>query len=64
MPVVRVSSGTEASEFLKKHSVFAVGLFEKFGVCAFEPLLEFLHDVLLNKPDSSINWKIFTLMYF
>lgn len=31
VPVVRVSSITEASEFLKKHSVFAVGLFEKFG---------------------------------
>ncbi|KAL8113842.1 protein disulfide isomerase-like 1-6 [Apium graveolens] len=30
VPVVRVSSGTEASEFIKKHSVYAVGFFEKF----------------------------------
>lgn len=39
VPVVRVNSGNEASEFLKKHSIFAVGLFEKFEVCAFGPLV-------------------------
>lgn len=30
VPVVRVSSETEASEFIKKHSSYAVGFFEKF----------------------------------
>lgn len=30
VPVIRISSVTEANGFLKKHSVFTVGLFEKF----------------------------------
>ncbi|BFG24493.1 hypothetical protein CerSpe_107670 [Prunus speciosa] len=29
-PVIRISSVTEAEEFLKKHHIFVVGLFEKF----------------------------------
>lgn len=31
--VIRVNSDIQAKEFLKKHSMFAVGLFEKFEVC-------------------------------
>ncbi|KAF3649670.1 Protein disulfide isomerase-like 1-5 [Capsicum annuum] len=30
VPIIRISSDAEASDFLKKHSVFVVGLFEKF----------------------------------
>lgn len=30
VPVIRISSVTEANQFLKKHSMFVVGLFEKF----------------------------------
>lgn len=32
-PVIRTNSVNEANEFLKKHSMFAVGLFDKFEVC-------------------------------
>ncbi|XP_060205767.1 protein disulfide isomerase-like 1-6 [Lycium barbarum] len=30
VPIIRISSDAEASHFLKKHSMFVVGLFEKF----------------------------------
>lgn len=33
-PVIRISSVAEAEEFLKKHHIFVVGLFEKFEVGA------------------------------
>lgn len=39
VPVIRISSVTEANEFLRKHSMFAVGLFEKFEVCSYWSLL-------------------------
>lgn len=32
VPIVRISSDAEARHFLKKHSIFVVGLFEKFEV--------------------------------
>lgn len=32
VPVVRVCSEIEASEFVKKHTLYAVGFFEKFEV--------------------------------
>lgn len=31
-PVIRIRSVIQAKEFLKKHPLFVVGLFEKFGV--------------------------------
>lgn len=43
VPVVRVGSETEASEFIKKHSLYAVGFFEKFEVCTFNSCV-MLHD--------------------
>lgn len=43
MPVVRVSSETEASDFIKKHSVYAVGFFENFEVCTLNSCV-MLHD--------------------
>lgn len=33
-PVIRISSVTAAEEFLEKHHIFVVGLFEKFEVSA------------------------------
>ena len=36
VPVIRISTLTEAEEFLKKHQMFVVGLFEKFEVCDFQ----------------------------
>lgn len=33
VPVIRISTVTEAEEFLKKHQMFVIGLFEKFEVC-------------------------------
>ena len=41
-PVVRTSSVTDANEFLKKHSIFVVGLFDKFEVCDSKLSLNFL----------------------
>lgn len=35
VPVINISSLTEAKEFLKKHHMFVVGQFEKFEVCLF-----------------------------
>lgn len=35
MPVIIISSITEAEEFRKKHPMYVVGLFEKFEVCTF-----------------------------
>lgn len=32
VPVIRISSDAEASHFLKKYSMFVVGLFDKFEV--------------------------------
>lgn len=39
VPVVRVNSETEAREFIKKHSLYAVGFFEKFDVCTLNSCL-------------------------
>ena len=36
VPVIRISTMTEADEFLKKHQRFGIGLFEKFEVCIFQ----------------------------
>ena len=36
VPVVRISTVTEAEEFLKKHQTFVIGLFQKFEVCVFQ----------------------------
>uniref|UniRef100_A0A5B7BPT5 protein disulfide-isomerase n=1 Tax=Davidia involucrata TaxID=16924 RepID=A0A5B7BPT5_DAVIN len=40
VPVIRISSVTEAKEFLKKHSMFAVGLFEKFEGSEYEEFVK------------------------
>ena len=47
VPVVRISTVAEAIEFLKQHLMFAVGLFQKFEVCASASLVEFLLDMSL-----------------
>ena len=36
VPVIRINSVTEAEEFLKRHPMFAIGLFKDFVVCEFE----------------------------
>lgn len=48
-PIIRISSLTEANEFLKKHSTFVVGLFENFEVCEMLAitLLLFSKDIIL-----------------
>lgn len=43
VPVVRVSSETEASEFIKKHTMYAVGFFENFEACTLNSCV-MLHD--------------------
>lgn len=32
-PVIEITSVADANEFLKQHSTYAVGLFDKFEVC-------------------------------
>ncbi|PSS07434.1 Protein disulfide isomerase-like [Actinidia chinensis var. chinensis] len=39
-PVVRTSSVTDANEFLKKHSIFVVGLFDKFEGFEYEEFVK------------------------
>lgn len=39
VPIIRISSDAEASHFLKKHSMFVVGLFEKFEVLTLNSLV-------------------------
>ncbi|GFZ04160.1 PDI-like 1-6 [Actinidia rufa] len=39
-PVVRTSSVTDANEFLKKHSIFVVGLFDKFEGSEYEEFVK------------------------
>ena len=33
VPIIRISSVTEAEEFLKKYHTYVVGFFQKFEVC-------------------------------
>ncbi|KAK3426624.1 protein disulfide isomerase-like 1-6 isoform X4 [Eucalyptus grandis] len=40
VPVIRVNSVTEAEEFLKKHHMFAVGVFEKFEGPVYEEFVK------------------------
>ena len=47
-PIARINSVDEANNFLQKHTMFAVGLFDKFEVCASVWFL------LLNNSDKSL----------